>query len=1213
MICPNKLDKVIQESDMDYSPIERAVVQDEYWKRLSDGVRRAKESGNYADPSKRELFVIDKAKDFVGKTLPLEEFDTGKFKDVYVTKAEMIAENMVRINDGEVTLNLVTKSTRDGKYSMGSEFLNHNGEVKLMELTGTVLTEIDDLMEDMNDTDGDKISESHKEYLKGVIGKYKDTLTEASKDLTFTLETFQAIDAKDNTWGEADPKLGRMKLVMGNQKNNTLSEIFAHEMQHILLREVIGRDKQLEYSILKLRESLKKHFDAKYKGQGWKVFVDGRVNPDIADAKRKYEYAFNNDKYPADEFLAYATTNEQLVKQLGLVKNPEQSKLIPEVKETGRWTKLYNRIAQLINKAYNAKLNGGKNGAELAMVLLDNALRKGHIKNKKEDQGVIDGLVDKISRVDEKIAKYTGAISKEYATYDEYLRSKKDDKLKQAIDRVWRIRGLAKVRSYLLQNNIFNSVTRDISNPEVAKFYEMFRKSKSFVDKEVVAVKSKTAHVLNDVYGFKGMAPEKKQALKRIVMDLDVTAIGELEEVQEYLGNNEKLLKDINDGTAKYSSDALVAMDQLAELLVTNKMNMKNGYVNAAQIALGELRTREDSVVNDIDRLVSMMALEKLPEDVRENARRGVEENIDGLKHVLVLKKTNEQEVLERAYFGDRMYQVKGAKQDVYNSDKRHYLVDESEMKELVKAGMHNVGENVELSRVLGKKTYVVIGDSTDVAYSEGLMSTIQLKSEGDSLKQLLKDQGLTDEEIDDKIDSLASEQGINKDGSLIPERSGNGEVYDYRFRLSYDDKSGFMDMDDDITLVLASTISNLTHKQEAMMNNKAALQYFDNFYKSYKNSDKYKFVEISEKSEGKFAEYWNQIPFYLKRELKRANHGKLMIEESMLVDFFGYKDASLVNAPWVKNRVKRQLVVKKMESVVQELVKSWKKALVAYTGKTIQGNMTSNMIVALQHTQNKNPIEYLKKFKEVWEMMDTYQEDREKMIELEIRLKSGDARVTQKQIDSIKAKMKANPISIIIEDGQYTAILEDIDGEFFGHKGLVTQKVDDMINKIKKTKKREQVKALIDFLYIRKDSRIHNSVMKLTNYSDAVNKMIILMDIMDKNGGKVQQSDLNYVDQLHVNYGYLDNRYIKYANDVGFLTFTKYMFRVFPAMMKLLGNKAFTVMLTEGAIKAGGLGETPFKQFYNPLESMARKASLWSDPVDVLKELTIPHAIPYI
>ena len=281
-----------------------------------------------------------------------------------------------------------------------------------------------------------------------------------------------------------------------------------------------------------------------------------------------------------------------------------------------------------------------------------------------------------------------------------------------------------------------------------------------------------------------------------------------------------------------------------------------------------------------------------------------------------------------------------------------------------------------------------------------------------------------------------------------------------------------------------------------------------------------------------------------------------------------------------------------------------------AFTGSTISGNMGSNMIVALQHTSYKSPVKYAEKFKDVWQMMNSYQVDRDKKIELELRRDAGE-NIRQAEIDGLEAKMRANPVSMIIEDGQYNAILEDIDVEFFDNKGILEKKIDGMLDKVKKEKSREALKKAFDTLYIKKGSVMHDSVMKLTTYSDAVNKMIILLDKAEQNDGKITQKMLDEMDQLHVNYGYLDNRYVKYANDLGFLTFTKYFFRVLPAMLKLLGNKAFTVMLTEGGRKTLGLGETPMEQFYNPLDSMFNKTSLWESPTDVIKDILVPSVVP--
>lgn len=1212
MVCPNKLEEVVNKYD-DHGPLIRAMVEADNARRINASVRNAQKTGKFSTAKTRVFYGIDYASKLVGTTIGLEEFDTARFVDVHVKSAEMLSAGIVSINNGEYILDIKNNQTRDGKYAMGSEEAFEGNTIKLAEVTGTVLNDINDMIEDMIETDGEALSPEHAEHLRNVIKKYSDVLQEAGKDVEFNLQTFQDLDARGNTRGEANPQTAKLKLILGNQKNNTLSEILSHEMQHILLREVIGKDKQLEYNILRMREALKNYFNQKYKGQGWKVFTEGRQNADVNDAQLKYEYVFSNPKFGADEFLAYATTNEQLVGQLGIVTNLEQGRLFQEVNETGKWTKLVNKVIRLLNSAYNAKMNGGKSARELALGLLDEALTKGHNRSKLQDKGVMSQVIDKITAIDKRIAKYTGKIEKEYKTYEEYINSQEDDKLKQAMDKIWSIRGLAKVRSAMLQNNIFNSVTRDFSSPEVAKFYEMFRKSKAFVDKEVVDVKSKTAQVLDNVYGFKDLTPKVKGSLKRVLLDVDASAIGSVEEISNYLGDPKFLEQVLNERTQKYSGETLLAMSELADLLVTNKMSMKNGYTNAAQIALVELKTRDMNVVNEIDKLVSMIALSRLDEDTKRNAKEGLDKNPEGVKKALVLKKANEDEVLRKAYFGDEMYQIKGAKQDVYKTDKRHYLVNEAEMKELVKSGMKNIGKNAELSRITGENLYTVIGDSIDPAYTEGMMSTIQLKNEGDSLRRILMDRGLTEEEANDKIDELASELGsvTEQSGSLIPERSGNGEIYDYRFRIPYEDKSNLLDLNDNIVETLASTISNLTHKQEAMVNNKAGIIYLSNFYNSYKHSNKFNFIEISENSEGKYKEYWDRMPFYLKRELKRMSGGKLMIEESMLVDFFGYKDASLVNAPWVKDKVKRQVIAKKLEKIVMELTKAWKQAIVAYTPATVKGNMLSNMIVALQHIQDKNPMNYIQKFHDMWQRMDEYQADRTKMLELEIRQKSGE-KISQNEIDRLKAKMKANPVSIIIEDGQFNSLLSDIDNGYFDKQGILEGKLKNAMKIIKKDKSRQNLKSFIDLLYIKKDSRIHDSVMKLTIYSDAINKMIILSDMMDRGNGQITQKDLNYMDQLHVNYSYLDNKFVKYANDLGFLAFTKYMFRVFPAMMKMLGNKAFSVMLTEGAIKFSGVGETPFKQFYHPIDSLARKASMWSDPMAFAQDLVVPHIIPH-
>ena len=1204
--CESKLKDVLDEG-ADLSAVYRAVSDREYYRRLGESVIRAKKNGRYADPKQREYFGIDKTGELIGKTVTLESMEGNTFVDVHVKTAEMISADMVRINDGEYVFDLEAKTTRDGAYTLGSEDHFKGDFIKLGALTGTVGQNMQDYFSKITGMDGDKLSPAHKTHLAGILEGYIAVLNDAGKDINIDVEFFKDLEAKNNTRGTADPELGKIRMYLGNQVNNTMTEVFAHELQHVLIRKAIGGNKMLEYNILKMKNMIKAELDKKYKGEGWKVFTNGKKNPDVADAKQKWEYVFENSKFPADEFLAYATTNEQLVNELGMIKSLSKMEFMSPVKETGRWTKLWNKVIKIINSVYSAKKMDGDTAKDLTLDLLETSLRIAHKNETEEDQSTMDKFLDKVNKLDEKIAKFTGQIDEEYKNIDEYMKAQNSkDKSRKYIDAIWKIRGLAKVRSWTLQNNLFSSVTRDMGNTEIAKFYQMFRQSKAFVEREVVAVKNKTAQLLKDTYGLGELDVVTRRNVKRILIDLDTKTLGDLDTVEEYLKSPSKVDADLVKLTEGMNAGTLLAIENLAKVLVTNKSSMRNGYVNASQIALGEMGSRQDSDIEAIDKAVSLKAIELSSEEDIKGTLQALAIKKDSLSKVIELMAENEKKVLTRAYYGDKMYQVKGAKEENFDRNLKHYLVDEKEMKELVKAKMYNTGKHEELSRILGKNIYVVMGMNTDPSYSAGLMSAIQLKNEGDSLKNVLRELGgMTDDEVEETIGNLAAEQSVNTDDALIPERSGQGTIYDYKIRISHENKKAGLDLDDDLILTVASTVSNLTHKQEAMVNNRASLLYLNNFHKVYKRSDKYNFIEISKDSKGKHKEYWDMIPYYLKREIDKSNKGKLMVEESLLVDYFGYKDVSVVNAPWIKDKKKRQVIAKKMEQIVQEIVQRWKTVIVAYTPSTIKGNMTSNMIVALQHTSYKDPLKYMSKFKEVWGMMNDYQKLRDEKIQLELRQEAGE-NISQNKINNIEKEMKAIPISVIIEDGQYNAILEDINLDFFDNKGLIEKKIDGILQNVKKSKSKENLKNLFDLMYIKKESRIHDSIMKLTTYSDAVNKMIILMDHMENNDGKVNQKMLNYMDQLHVNYGYLDNRYIKYANTVGFITFTKYLFRVFPAMMKLLGQKAFTVSLTEGVRNVTNVGETPFEQFYNPIDNLAHKTSLWESPGDVFSTVLV-------
>lgn len=109
------------------------------------------------------------------------------------------------------------------------------------------------------------------------------------------------------------------------------------------------------------------------------------------------------------------------------------------------------------------------------------------------------------------------------------------------------------------------------------------------------------------------------------------------------------------------------------------------------------------------------------------------------------------------------------------------------------------------------------------------------------------------------------------------------------------------------------------------------------------------------------------------------------------------------------------------------------------------------------------------------------------------------------------------------------------------------------------------QTKTVVENLYIGRNTAIHKNIEKLTVFNDIINRSIIMERMMqdldsidglepELKNAKVQDI-LNYVDQLFVNYSYLDNKVVKYLNDVNFVTFTKYFFRALKANISMMSR----------------------------------------------------------
>jgi hypothetical protein len=171
-----------------------------------------------------------------------------------------------------------------------------------------------------------------------------------------------------------------------------------------------------------------------------------------------------------------------------------------------------------------------------------------------------------------------------------------------------------------------------------------------------------------------------------------------------------------------------------------------------------------------------------------------------------------------------------------------------------------------------------------------------------------------------------------------------------------------------------------------------------------------------------------------------------------------------------------------------------------------------------------------------------------------------------------------------------------------------------------------EKIKALSENIVATKSSQSFKLIEKLTNYNDIINRRIIqekMLFDLDKEirSGSIDEKDrdakeqeiLNYLDQLFVNYSYLDSKYVKYINDVGLFMFTKYFFRALKTLKQVYEGHPLSLTMFLGMeamqILPKELSESPYDGYVHPLKSFGHRAgpAATFDFSDMAKKILMP------
>ena len=1055
---------------------------------------------------------------------------------------------------------------------------------------------------------------------KQVLDTYMETMTDLD---TGNMSVDMFTNATEQTAGSINLKTRELKVRWNKASRLTsTSEVLLHEVNHSMSHHVFKANVQLRRLAEDLRNTA---LDA---GLDYKVFLDGIDKPtanEIEIAKMKYEYTFDKTAN-VEEFYAYATTNERVY---NAIKNLEiKTPLIKDMElEAGKkqpFRIVLNKLIKAVNEIWRMMSGRGVRGGQIiadmvtTIARLDAEMQQTKVRDSMQDETLSAYAASKMNELDEKVKPIVDKVT----TWSDKLQNMGAGKLSKHIAKIPILNELMETG---IAQYLWRTVTQDTTKDGVADMYMVFRHSKQVVEKHTADIRNGVKMYATELY--KDVDEKTKNSVTKLLLEADGAQF-EVDDLKELLNDDTKIADEINSTiqeikssmvSGKIDRETMSQIDGLAEYMVKGTASKVDQQMNAYNIAHGVHIPEYDSKkprmpVELVDKLVSLKALQ-MTDDVHKT-------NIKQL-----LEQDNGKDIIEKTrnmYRGYIDSMREDATIDGYdpvpkgytkpaNGLLRYELVPEDQIAAQESVLMKLV-ENKPYMRLDGQDYYLMTGKVKSVGFTEGAIGLISHTTEGIPVSALLRRQNdmmhkkkgrLTDQELrkrtDKIIESIAKGEtrGLEmlEGKTLVPVYNHAKEIVDYRVQLNkLEQEIHLPDRETKLEDVLSSTFSRSVKTTLTASENKNVV---DTIIKNsaqgvLENPDDYVLVEeyteedrLNGVKRERRHDRWNTLPDHTKDYIfKRTRNKGILIHKDFVELMTGEKDMTIGNFAAFGFEMKQHPVARArlmaLESYIIELLGYLKQEMIVLNGSVLIGNQVSNAMVAMNH--GINPIKYVKKFKERWQQLNDYNEKVQMLTQLEVEQKAG-GKVDNK-IAQLKKQLEGNIWDELVKDGQYTALVEDINTDAKMNGQLATM-LNDQLGKSDFGK---MIRNVRDALHIDRSGSFYATMLKTVHYGDAITRQIVKEELeakaiardgelTDKNKRQI----LNYLDQLLVNYGYIPNRWWGYADRVLGLLFMKYYLNQPKAIISVIRGNPTKTLLMQGAQKVTGLDfADPFNTYTN-------------------------------
>lgn len=418
-------------------------------------------------------------------------------------------------------------------------------------------------------------------------------------------------------------------------------------------------------------------------------------------------------------------------------------------------------------------------------------------------------------------------------------------------------------------------------------------------------------------------------------------------------------------------------------------------------------------------------------------------------------------------------------------------------------------------------------------------------------------------------------------------------KIIDYKQVLPGHIKDSVQERNNNFSQLLGTLASNVFDSDSSLELNEKVVRELYDFYHANKAGDARSYVRVSPLSSDPEI---REIALKLPKETREAIL-KVWGPQGMLVRYdtldllFGYRKWSATDAVFrsaeegkyfakvitdvfsimfvrtshegdrtiARERAQRWL--NNVGDVWEEIVAETKDIIVMKTGIVLLNNITSNYFELIAY--GLTPFEIWKYWRTAILGARAYHRDADKLAYLKHQLEvgyTGNEAETRRQIALLENDIARNPVSKLIEEGLMPTIVEDVasDEDSYSYKSGLTAKVNKHLDKHK------NVQKVAKFLYMSRDGWMYQTLSSVTQHSDFIARYALYQHMTNKaRNPMTHDAAIQAASDAFINYDIPSHRKLQWANDMGFVMFTKYLIRIQKVILYLARNHPLSSLTT--------------------------------------------------